>query len=97
VLTFTEPLPRRFTLVVTAATYGPNVGQPVTFIVGPVRRSVVFDTELGSGPPEVRRLSFEMERGADRIEIHPSHPTRPPHGDDRALGLALIRLQIETN
>ena len=95
VVRFAEPLPRRFTLIVTAASYGPNIGQPVEFVAGAVTRTVTFDTELGAGTPDVRRLGFELERPGDRIEIRPPHPTRPSNGDSRALGLALIRLQVE--
>ena len=94
VLTFTEPLPSRFALVVTAATYGPNIGQPVAFVVDGITRTATFETELGSGPPDVREITFETPARSNRLEIRPRHPTRPPSGDHRRLGLALIQLQI---
>jgi phosphoglycerol transferase len=97
VLTFAEPLPTRFTLVVTAAAYGPNVGRPATFIAGSTAQTATFATQLGSGPPEVRRLMFETSERVDRLEIRPYEPRRPDNGDDRALGLALFRLQVEPN
>ena len=79
VLTFVEPLPARFTLAVTAAAYGPNVGRPSAFTAGTVTRTSVFGVALGNGPPEIR----------------PYQPARPYNGDERMLGLALVRLQIE--
>lgn len=97
VLTFAEPLPAKFTLVVTAAAYGPNVGRPATFTVGSTVRTATFGTQLGRGAPEVKRLVFETAERAARIEIRPDHPARPGNGDERALGLALFRLQIEPN
>jgi hypothetical protein len=97
VLTFAEPLPAKFTLVVTGAAYGPNVGRPATFTVGSAVQTATFTTQLGSGTPEVKRLVFETADPADRIEIRPYEPARPGKGDDRALGLALFRLQIEPN
>lgn len=95
VLTFAAPLPARFTLVVTAAAYGPNIGRPAAFTAGSVTSTATFGTALGSGPPETRRLRFETEHRSRRLEIRPHQPTRPDNGDDRALGLALIRLQVQ--
>lgn len=97
VVTFTQPLPTRFTVVVTAAAYGPNVAQPATFVVGSVVRTAIFDTELGRGAPDVRRIRFDTAGQSDRLEIRPFRPMRPYNGDKRALGLALIRLQIESH
>jgi phosphoglycerol transferase len=95
VLTFVEPLPARFTLVVTAAAYGPNVGRPAAFTAGTVTRTAVFGIALGHGPPEIRRLRFDTGGRTRRIEIRPYQPARPDNGDQRLLGLALVRLQIE--
>lgn len=95
VFKFTEPLPRRFTLVVTAAAYGPNLGQPATFIVGGVTQQATFTAELGKGPADVRRLDFDVPEAVDRIEVRPAKPQTPGTADARELGLALIQMAIE--
>lgn len=95
VLTFSRPLPAHFTLVVTAAAHGPNLGRPVQFSVGPVTRTATFTAELGRGAPDVRRLDFDLEAASDTLEIRPPNPAPPGAGDRRQVGLALIRLQID--
>jgi hypothetical protein len=46
--------------------------------------------------PDVRRLPFELESSSNTHEIRPPIPQAPGAGDRRRIGLALIRLQIET-
>jgi phosphoglycerol transferase len=94
-LRFTTPLPRRFVLVVTAASHGPNLGQPVAFTVGSMTQTAVFTAELGKGPPDVRRLPFHLASTSDTLQIRPPRPWVPGAGDNRQIGLALIRIQIE--
>jgi 4-amino-4-deoxy-L-arabinose transferase-like glycosyltransferase len=95
-LRFSTPLPKRFILVVTAASHGRNLGRPVAFSAGNVTQTAAFTAELGKAPPDVRRLSFELASSSNTIEIRPPHPEAPGAGDRRQIGLALIRLQIET-
>ena len=95
VFRFSAPLPRRFTLVVTGAAYGPNLNAPVEFVVGDRTQIAVFSTELGKGTPDVRRMPFDLEADAATLEIRPPSPRSPGGGDRRRLGLALIQIQIE--
>ena len=95
VLRFSSPLPERFTLVVTAASHGRNVGRPVAFSAGNVTQTASFTAELGKAPPDVRRMSFELASSSDTLEIRPPYPQAPGAGDRRQIALALIRLQIE--
>ena len=92
---FSTPLPRRFVLVVTGASHGPNLGQPVAFTVGGLTQTAVFTADLGNGPPDVRRLVFDLPSTSDTLQIRPPRPWVPGGGDQRQLGLALVRLQIE--
>ena len=94
VIRFREVLPREFTLVVTAAAHGPNVGVPVQFVIGQATQSVIFPNELSKGPPVVRKMKFALAEPSDRIEIRVPRPQEPGGGDTRALGLALVSLQI---
>lgn len=94
VIRFDRPLPPKFTLSVTGAAFGPNLGQPVQFISGGVTQTAMFTNELGKGQPQERRMSFALAQPSDRIEIRVPHPTAPGAGDTRQLGIALLRLQI---
>ncbi len=92
---FDGPLPPDFTLLVTAAAYGPNIGRPVRFSSGGVEQSAVFSVELGKAPPEEKRLRFVSNTPTDTIEIRVPHPQAPGNGDRRAIGIALIRLRVQ--
>lgn len=92
---FDRPLPPDFTLMVTAAAYGPNIGRPVRFSIGGVDKSAVFLVELGKAPPEEKQLRFTSTAPTDTIEIRVPHPQVPGNGDRRALGIALIRLRVQ--
>ena len=91
---FRRTLPVEFVLEVTAAAYGPNLGQPVAFEIGTERRSASFEHELGKGPPEVVRMRFANRSGAKRIAIRIPRPASPGRGDRRELGIALLHVRI---
>ena len=94
VIRFREALPKEFTLVVTAAAYGANAGVPIQFVSGQAAQSAVFPNELGKGPPVTREMKFAQSEPSDRIEIRVPRPQEPGGGDTRALGLALVSLQV---
>jgi hypothetical protein len=92
---FKEPLPLKFDLVLQGAAYGPNVDQPVKITIGSVAKDVTFDADMTKGP-QIRRLSFNLDKPANRIEFLVPNPTQPSNGDLRKLGIALVDLKIET-
>jgi phosphoglycerol transferase len=91
---FKEPLPKQFDLVLLGAAYGPNIGQPVKVTIGSASQSVVFDADLTNGA-QTRRLAFNLDTPAKRIEFLIPHPTQPSNGDVRKLGIAMVDLKIE--
>ncbi len=94
VIEFKEPLPLKFELVLQGAAYGPNIGQQVKVSIGAVTQELSFASDPGQ-EAQTHRLSFSLEQPANRIEFTIPRPTRPPNGDARALGIALVELKIE--
>jgi phosphoglycerol transferase len=94
VVEFKEPLPRKFDLVVEAAAFGPNAGQPVKVTIGAVTQDLVFANDMPKGT-ETKRLAFSLDQPANRIELAIPRPTRPPGNDVRELGIALVSLKID--
>lgn len=90
---FHRPLPKKFTMRLTAAAFGPNTGKPFTVTVGPQTRSF----RLSSTKTTVS-LSFDNSDTNRTISMTVPDPTSPKAlgigGDERLLGLQLIKLQI---
>ena len=93
-ITFKEPLPPSFTLVLRAQAYGPNAGLPVSVRIGGTKQSILL-----SGGMQERRIRFEVTSAARVIEIIPPLPIAPMDlllsHDMRRLGIGLERLAIE--
>lgn len=94
---FKSPLPKKFTLVLRANAFGPNVGKDLKVRVGGVEKSFVHKDGRAS---ETYRLAFDLPGVADTIEIVPPQPTSPhdlspSSADNRKLGIALIQMQFE--
>ena len=75
------------------AAYGPNIGRPVRVTIGSAARDVTFDSDLTNGP-QTRRLAFNLDQPANKIEFLIPLPTQPSNGDLRKLGIALVDLKI---
>lgn len=92
---FKQPLPRNFTLEITANAFGPNLGKPIKVRVGAVEKTFVHKDGSSAG---TYSLVFESTNGADTIEIVSPKPTSPAElkmgGDTRKLGVGLISLKI---
>lgn len=92
-LQFKEPLPQKFTLVIQANAFGPNVNEAVQVKIGTTQQALKV-TEQG----QTHRLAFDLSASANTIELLIPKPTSPQElkvGDDpRKLGLGLIKLQI---
>jgi phosphoglycerol transferase len=96
-LRFTQPLPRKFTLELTANAFGPNNGQPVKVRVGAIEKTLVINSR-----PEIATytLAFETPDNADTIQIIPPKPTSPSEldaksSDTRKLAIAFVFLRIK--
>ena len=90
---FHRPLPKRFTMRLTAAAFGPNMGKPFTVTVGPQSKSFRL-----SATKTTVSLSFDNSNTNRTISIAVPQPTSPKAlgigGDERLLGLQLMKLQI---
>lgn len=93
---FTQPLPKRFTLIIQANAFGPNLGEVVTVKAGTVQQEFTI-TEQG----QTRRLDFTLPEPIDTLELLIPKPTSPKDlqasEDARQLGLGLIKLQIQAD
>ena len=94
VLKFTKPLPRKFDLIITARSFGPNLNQDFLIELGknslPVRFESLFET---------KQLRFDNPHKLSQIEIIIPKPTSPAslgQGDDkRLLGIGLKEFIIQ--
>lgn len=95
-LRFRKPLPRTFSLDITANAFGPNVGAPVKIRVGSEEKTFVITRNAG----DTYRLVFATDGTADTIEIFPPKPISPRELDSRSsdvrkIGIALISIAIK--
>jgi len=94
---FKQPLPKTFTLVLTANAFGPSLGKPVIVRVGTVEKTFVHKD---GAAPATYRLAFELPGVADSIEIVPPQTKSPQEQnpsspDKRKLGVGLVRMQFD--
>ncbi|MDO9265543.1 MAG: phosphatidylglycerol--membrane-oligosaccharide glycerophosphotransferase [Sulfurimonas sp.] len=93
-LTFADPLPKKFKLEIVCGAYGENVGNVVKVRVG--------DSEMEFTPqhnkPRKHLLTFENINSANTIEIVPPKPfvlkEKLEGRDEREVGLHLVSLKI---
>jgi hypothetical protein len=92
-LTFSRPLPEKFTVHLLAHAFGPNVDKDFVARVGD--NAVTFTL---SESPEEKSLDFSNPDGSDAIKIDIPMAISPKElalsDDDRKLGIALIELRI---
>lgn len=92
-LEFNQTLPQGFTLEIIAQGYGPNIGKPVSVMVGDEQQSISV-----SGEPTRVKLHFANANGSRDIKIVPPYPTSPKEtgesGDERRLGIGLVSINI---
>lgn len=96
VFRFNQQLPKRFTLVIQANVFGPNIGQAVKIKVGVMQQEFKVSQQ-----GEIQRLDFTLPESTDTIALIIPKPTSPKDlqiGEDpRQLGLGLIKLQIQAH
>jgi hypothetical protein len=90
---FDHALPPKFSLVITAGAYGPNLGVPFKVRIGNVSRRATFRKYIDD--PDTVRLEFSVRTPPHVIEISVPHPTVPEQ-DSRAIGLGFIQMRIAT-
>ncbi len=92
-LRFKKALPKKFTLVLTAKAFGPNIGRPSTVSIQDVQRTFVPQAEF-----ETITLEVELENSTDLLLISIPHPVSPKslgaNEDVRILGLGLKELKV---
>ncbi len=92
-LEFNFPLPKRFSLHISASAFGPNVGKEFVVKVGAERESFV----LGARRSEVV-LGFDNHGGESALEILVPNPVSPASlgvgKDQRVIGIGLSEIKI---
>jgi phosphoglycerol transferase len=96
VIEFTEPLPSKVNVEITAAAFGPNIGAQARVIAGSEAKSFVVNTDTTAAV--TNRISFD-NTGGDRFMIievpFPASPAELGTGQDaRKLGLAMVSMQL---
>lgn len=95
VFQFAQPLPTRFTLILTAHAFGPSIGVPIPVKAGTNEQIFTLTAE-----DQTQRLNFTLAAPTDRLEFHIPQPTSPAdlkQGEDpRKLGIGFVQLQLET-
>ncbi|MDD5401026.1 MAG: phosphatidylglycerol--membrane-oligosaccharide glycerophosphotransferase [Sulfurimonas sp.] len=93
-LTFVDPLPKKFKLELVCGAYGENVGNIVKVSVG----DSVREFTPQHNDPRKYLLSFENTNNANTIEIVPPKPfvlkEKLEGSDEREFGLSLVSLKI---
>lgn len=96
VFRFTQPLPSRFTLILTAHAFGPNIGTPIKVKAGASEQTLTLTAD-----DQTHRLDFTLAAPTDRLEFLIPQPTSPAdlkQGEDpRKLGIGFVTLQLETD
>ncbi len=94
-LEFAENLPGFFTLEISAAAYGPNIGRPVKIIVDGIEKEAIFNEDQ-----TVAYVTYEHGGNGRTIEIVPPQPVSPSalgNGDDpRKLGIGIAYIKIHS-
>lgn len=95
VFQFAHPLPTRFTLILTAHAFGPNIGIPIPVKAGADEQTLTLTAE-----DQTQRLDFTLATPVDRLEFHIPRPTSPAalkQGEDpRKLGIGFVQWRLET-
>ena len=90
---FKEPLPKKFTLILTAQAIGPNIGALIKVKVGAREQTLKLVQE-----PQTQKLTFALAKPSDRLEFQIPQPISPQelkiNDDPRKLGIGFIKLQI---
>jgi hypothetical protein len=86
-----QPLPKKFGLLITGGAYGPNLGKRFKVRIGSVSRFGTF--RRGVDTADTLWLQFSMPKPASVIEIIIPHPTESG-ADSRAIGLGFVRVQF---
>lgn len=88
-----KPLPKKFSLLVTAQAAGLNVGKPMQVIVGNQTKDVMFDAIF-----ETKSIDFDMVDNIYKIEFKPADPFSPArrwgYGDNNLIAIQFQKIQI---
>lgn len=92
IIKYSEPLPLRFTLLVTGGAWAENKNKPIEFKIGGVQREAIFEGDPFNRPTTVS-LDFELSENVDTLKINVPFPIND--GGSRSIGVGLITLRIE--
>lgn len=93
--TFTQPLPRRFTLILNGHAFGPNIGAQIRVKAGTAEHALTLAAE-----GQTQRMDFTLTAPTNQLEFIIPQPTSPAdlqqNQDTRKLGIGFVTLQIGT-
>ena len=91
---FKEPLPKKFTLILTAQAFGPNAGVPIKVKAGNKEQTLA----PLAPQPQTQKLTFTLSARPNSLEFQIPQPISPQelkvNEDTRKLGIGFIKLQI---
>lgn len=91
-----KPLPKKFTLQISAQAAGLNAGKPMQIKIGKQIKEIVF----GSGI-ETKTVNFEIDEAIYKIEFKPADPFSPArrwgYGDINLIAILFQQIQILPN
>lgn len=91
-----KPLPKKFTLQISAQAAGLNAGKPMQIKIGKQIKEIVFGSEI-----ETKTVSFEVDDPVYKIEFKPADPFSPArrwgYGDINLLAIQFQQIQILPN
>lgn len=94
-LSFANPLPRRFRLLLKARAFGPNLGQPFSVSAGHEGAKTAFS--LGAEPTAIE-LEVDNAGGSNSLYFTVPHPISPQElgnsEDTRPLGIGFYQLSL---
>ncbi len=91
---YTDPLPARFDVVITARAFGPNAHRPIPVRVGDQQQALTLGEELST-----TTLHFTNTTGEHTLTIAPPEPQQSNLGnitgqDPRRLGIGMVDIKI---
>lgn len=91
-----KPLPKKFTLQISAQAAGLNAGKPMQIKIGKQIKELVFGSEI-----ETKTVNFEIDEPIYKIEFKPADPFSPArrwgYGDTNLIAILFQQILIVPN
>ena len=94
--TFKQPLPKKFTLILSALCTTENENLPIKVLAGTVEKDVLLTS---SSKVQRHELSFDLQEPVTTLVVIPAKTSSPQElgtgGDVRHLGIGFVKMSIE--